>query len=54
MPALAQDAAVRVLVHTRGTFPALEDDGFSIPVGFMTSVGLKVVRSPWFVLMFGL
>ncbi|XP_052101134.1 amiloride-sensitive sodium channel subunit alpha-like [Mytilus californianus] len=42
IPALAPDAAVRVLVHTRGTFPALEDDGFSIPVGFMTSVGLKV------------
>jgi hypothetical protein len=37
IPALAPDAGVRVLVHSRGTFPALEDDGFSVPVGFRTS-----------------
>ena len=43
IPALAPDAGVRVLVHSRGTFPALEDDGFSVPVGFMTSVGVKLV-----------
>ena len=44
MPSLAPDAGVRALVHARGTYPAIEDDGFSIPVGTVTSVGVLTVK----------
>lgn len=42
--ALAPDAGVRVLVHARGTYPAVEDNGVSIPVGTVTSIGLSTVN----------
>ncbi|KAH3701060.1 hypothetical protein DPMN_076043 [Dreissena polymorpha] len=46
IPALAQDAGVKIVIHERGTYPIPEDAGLSLPPGMKTSIGLdKVKRS---------
>lgn len=46
MPALAQDAGVKIVIHERGSYPIPEDAGLSLPPGMKTSIGLdKVTRA---------
>ncbi|XP_052253065.1 amiloride-sensitive sodium channel subunit gamma-like [Dreissena polymorpha] len=40
IPALAQDAGVKIVIHERGTYPIPEDAGLSLPPGMKTSIGL--------------
>ena len=40
---LSNEAGMRIMIHPRGTYPFPEDQGFSIPPGYKTSVGLKKV-----------
>ncbi|XP_052259151.1 amiloride-sensitive sodium channel subunit beta-2-like [Dreissena polymorpha] len=40
VPALAQDAGVKIVIHERGTYPIPEDAGLSLPPGMKTSIGL--------------
>ncbi|KAJ8304243.1 hypothetical protein KUTeg_017826 [Tegillarca granosa] len=49
IPVLAPDSGLRVMIHERGSYPFLEDDGFLISPGFLTSVGIsktKISRLP--------
>ncbi|KAK3584639.1 hypothetical protein CHS0354_003925 [Potamilus streckersoni] len=43
--ALSPEAGVRVVIHKRGTYPFPEDEGINIAPGYMTSLGLKKVRT---------
>lgn len=46
---LSNEAGVRVMVHKRGTYPFPEDEGFSIPPGYKSSIGItqtEIIRLP--------
>ncbi|KAH3711513.1 hypothetical protein DPMN_071182, partial [Dreissena polymorpha] len=45
VPALAQDAGVKIVIHERGTYPIPEDAGLSLPPGMKTSIGLDKMPS---------
>ena len=48
VPALAAEAGVRVLVHSRGSYPFPEDDGVSVPPAHSSSIGMRQVISIWY------
>ena len=43
---LTDEAGVRVVLTEQGRMPFPFDEGFSVPTGFSTSVGIKKVMNP--------
>jgi hypothetical protein len=41
IPVLSSSIGVRVIIHEQGTYPFPATEGFSVPVGFQTDVGIS-------------
>ncbi|ESP00693.1 hypothetical protein LOTGIDRAFT_157983 [Lottia gigantea] len=44
VPALSQEAGIRVVIHSRNATPFPEDEGVSVSPGYATSIGLQAVE----------
>ena len=44
----AEEAGIRVVLNDQGKMPFPFDEGFSVPPGFSTSVGVRRVSEFWF------